>query len=421
MIIPSARAIESIRGGRVGVCVDHPAPHTDRWLVVKLPTPLLRAIRAGAPTAMLAWSVEVDGGVVAVIGLRIVDDLGAPATVLGACRSQLDTDDLLRLLASAVIPVQFLNELLLPVAWGTAPNPSTRGGAVVAALEAGTPRPGCEPSAVNRNRALDIVERTLPPGAPHEGAIRARCELALIFSRIDAPQISFPGSGAVCLDDDDVGTELERLAFQAFEHLCPFGAFHQPQVESGGRLRELCDVLAVSRVREFDDEGLFVVQCKAAAETAAGLSRPTSRRAASAQRSLVRAIAQLRGAVRLLRAGVAVRRADGTSVEEDPPGFTPPAFLEPIDLRRSAAAVGHAIALVSDMHDRLDWRAIAHALVDGSRRSGFLFHVLDLAELRTLVSHSRGRAAVFEAHLVQRWEAMRAGGTALVRQQAAPT
>lgn len=123
------------------------------------------------------------------------------------------------------------------------------------------------------------------------------------------------GPGLVCLDDKDEGNELERLGFPAFDHLCPFGAFHQPVVEYGGKRRELCDILAISRIREQEDEGIFVVQSKVASATAEGLRRTDTRRAVSIQKNILSAIDQLNGVVRRLRAGDRIFRADGTSVE----------------------------------------------------------------------------------------------------------
>ncbi len=75
------------------------------------------------------------------------------------------------------------------------------------------------------------------------------------------------------LNDPDEGNELERLTFQAFDSLFPFGTFHSPRVGEGKKSRELCDVLAVSRGREFDNEGDFVIQNKVASAFPEGLKR----------------------------------------------------------------------------------------------------------------------------------------------------
>jgi hypothetical protein len=221
------------------------------------------------------------------------------------------------------------------------------------------------------------------------------------------------GSGDVWLDDPGEGNELERLTFQALDSLFPFGTFRSPQVKNAKRTRELCDVLAVSRDPELPNEGVFVIQNKVAAASAEGLTRRTMRRAKSIQNNVITGIRQLEGAIKIIRAGEAVYRADGSLIDIDPPQIT--GQIEPLNLHQRASEIGQGIVLVSDMHEEVDWLAVFLALGRVFISTRYYCHVLDLQELGLLIWHSKGRPAILEALLIRRAEEMLKNKTALVR------
>ena len=94
--------------------------------------------------------------------------------------------------------------------------------------------------------------------------------------------------------------------------------------------------------------------------------------------------------------------------------------VEPLDLRQRANEVGNGIVLISDMHDGVDWKAVAKALLDATDSTNYCCHVLDLRELQRLVSLSDGRPAKLEFHLLNRWKLMAQNGSAAVRTLFAP-
>lgn len=413
LLIPSSRITERMKLERAGVWLERSAPTPNLWMVAKLPMNVIRAVHAGAAVALELWVVEIDETPISVFGLKVDDDVQHPTCAFGACRSNPETEDLRTVLKASAFPIQFHNELSLPILRVLCRSEVERARPVLDVLRA-------HPNSAERElrtRALDVVHASMTPDAAHDPRMKIRCEIPLAIEESEVLGFHVVGSGPVCLDDPDEGAELERLTFQAFEFLCPFGVYHQPQVEKGRTRRELCDVLAISRVREHEDEGVFVIQSKVASVTVAGLLRTTARRSSSIHKSILAAIGQLRGAVRRLRSGGPVYRADGTSIEDDLPSLRPPPSVAPLDLRTRVSKVGHAIAIISEMHEDADWRAIGTTLVEASQSTGFLFHVLDLRELQALVSYSDGRPAVLEAHLVRRWELVRVSGTALIRSQ----
>jgi hypothetical protein len=239
--------------------------------------------------------------------------------------------------------------------------------------------------------------------------------LPLTLLDTESIDVHVVGVGKFSVDNSDEGKELERLTFQAFDFLCPSGAFLGPQVGEGKKRRELCDVLAVSRVRECEEEGIFVIQNKVASASPEGLSRKTERRAKSIQKNILGAIGQLEGAIKVLRGGEPVYREDGSSIELAPPFPGPDFAPEPLNLRERASKVGHGLVVVSDMHGGVDWREVLVALAKAWISTGYYCQVLDLKELGRLVSHSRRRAAVLESLLIRRAEIMMKSGSACVR------
>ncbi|OLC13830.1 MAG: hypothetical protein AUH29_11905 [Candidatus Rokubacteria bacterium 13_1_40CM_69_27] len=416
LYLPSSRIRELLKVEQAGVWLDRSSNTKELWMVAKLPMNVIRAINAGALVLLGSWVVEIDGKRVAAFGFRVDDNPQHPTLYFGACRSTEQVEDLRALLTTTWFPLQVHNETFLPVLHADCRIVPERARPVLDLL----PPVGDSPATEQRElrvRALDVIAASVEPDAVPDARLRASCLQPLVFERTQSLKSYVPGTGLVCLDDKDEGNELERLGFQAFDHLCPFGAFHQPLVESGGKRRELCDILAVSRIREQEDEGIFVVQSKVTSATPESLGRTDARRAASIQKNILCAVGQLNGAIRRLRAGDRIFRADGTSVEVDPPVPDLKGAVEPLNIRERASKVGHGIVLVSDMHEGVDWKAVARELIHVGKAAGYLCHVLDLRELQRLVSHSAGRPAMLERYLTQRWQLMVQPKSALVRSQ----
>lgn len=416
LYIPSSRIRELLKVEQVGVWLDRSSNAPGLWMVAKLPMNVIRAVNAGATVSLGAWVVEIDGKRVAAFGFRVDDNPQHPTLYFGACRSAEQLEDLSALLTMTTFPLQIHNETFLPILHVDCRIIPEQARSVVDRLCLERDYPASQDRGL-RVRALDVIAASAEPNAPTDARLRVSCVQPLVFERTQSLRAYVPGTGLIHLDDPGEGNELERLGFQAFDHLCPFGAFHQPRVGDGRKRRELCDILAVSRVREQEDEGLFVIQSKVASATPETLGRTDARRASSVQKNILCAVDQLRGAIRRLRAGDQIFRSDGTPVEVDPSVPELIGVLEPLNIRERASQVGHGIVLVSDMHPGVDWEAVARELTDASEAVAYLFHVLDLRELEQLVSHSAGRPAMLENYLTQRWRLMAQHKSALVRSQ----
>jgi hypothetical protein len=410
IFFPSQEIHDRLLAELAGVFIDRSlnAPHL--WLVAKLPMNLIREIKVGAEVSLLAWIVEIDGDLIPAFGLRVYDDHAAPRTFFGSCRKDDEAADLRAVLAAGSFALQMHNENFLPVLSAECKFDSEHARSFIR-LVPSMLCPG-EAGFQLRERANNEIEAHLAGNA--NLAIKASCILPLTFDRVETLRVHVAGSGNISLDDRNEGRELERLTFHALEALFPFGAFHSPWIGEGKKRRELCDVLAVSRVREVESEGIFVIQNKVASAFPEGLKRKTSRRAKSIQNNIMEGIDQLEGAIKVLRVGETVyRSAYGTPLAADPPELA--GHLEPLNLRERAAQIGQGIVVISDMHEAVDWQAVFLALGRVFLSTGYYCHVLDLQEIARLVMHANGRPALFEDMLLRRGQEMIKNKTALVR------
>jgi hypothetical protein len=406
---PSKEIHDRFRAELAGVFIDRSlnAPHV--WLVAKLPMNLIREIQAGAGMSLLVWTVKIDASIVFAFGLRVHDDPSAPRTFFGCCRSDDETSDLRAILAAGSFPLQVHNENFLPLLSMQCTFDPYEANEVISVIPS-VVTPGEEGFRV-RERANDAIEESLTGRAG--GKITGSCALPLCFEKTEMLKVHVIGSGDISLDDPDEGRELERLTFQAFDSLFSFGTFHGPKVGMAKKRRELCDVLAVSRIRELENEGVFVIQNKVASASSEGLKRKTARRAKSIQNNIMAGIRQLEGAIKTLRAGEQIYRAEGSPIEIDPAQVI--GHVEPLNLQERAAEIGQGIVLISDMHEEVDWQAVFLALGKVFLSTKYYCHVLDLQELGRLITHSRGRPAIFEGLLLRRGEEMLKKRHALVR------
>jgi hypothetical protein len=407
---PSSEIHAHMRVELAGVFIDRSlnAPH--KWLVAKLPVNLIREIRAGAAVSLMAWMVEVDGNLIPAFGLKVYDDEASPFACFGSCRNDGEAADLRTVLASGGFPLQFHNENLYPLL-SMECRFDAKLARVVLSMVPSALLPG-EQGFRFREQANDVVEELVRGNV--DPRIKASSELPLTFENVEALKVHVAGSGEITLDDPDEGKELERLTFQALDSLFPFGTFHSPQVGEGKKRRELCDVLAVSRVREVENEGVFVIENKAASASTVGLKRETSRRAKSIQKNIMNGIGKVKAAIKALRAGNPIYRlADGKSVEVDPPECA--GAVEPLNLKERAGQIGQGIVVISEMHHKVDWEAVFFALGKVFLSTRYYCHVLDLRELARLITHSKGRPAILEGLLLERGRKMLENKTAFVR------
>jgi hypothetical protein len=409
MFFPDKRIASRLRDERGGVWIANSTNAPKLWLVTKLPNHTIRDVHSGADVTLNVYVVDVSGVRVAVFGFTIFDDLDHPKMVTGACRSQLEIENLTSLLKLDCLPIQFHNENGMPMLSAQCSFYPANAKRVVESLPDDHPVDGY----AVRQEALDIVQEWSDNPSQTEPRILTRCKLPIQLTNYEVFNVHLPTVGTVNLDDADQGKELELLTLQLFDEAFSYGAYHSPQREDSKGLLEVCDVLAVSRIRQVEREGIFVVQNKVAATD--GNIRTLDRRGATIRKNIRKAIKQSVGAIKKLKSGSQIFKKDGTKIEEDRPEIA--GVVEPLDLVARAHEVGYGVILISDMHEGVDWVDVLFELADATQETGYYHYVLDLQEMYALITNCNGQPAILESYLIQRWEKMASERTAMIRSQ----
>ena len=408
ILMPSRRVTDRLVNEPGGVWIDASANEFDFWLVAKLRTNLIREIDAGIAVDLRVWVVDTEGGRFAAFGLT-VHDSAKPEMYYGACRLTEEIELLRELLTAGCAPIQFHNETELPYLSGLVTFDATDAAASVAALPT-APYPSGDDFRL-RCTALDIVKDSLAPNAQPDPRICVSATLPLTIENCERLNATVAGVGKFTVDDNDQGTELEKLTFLLLDRLFPFGVYHSPERDDRDGRREVCDVLAVSRTPRFEEEGLLVIQNKVA--TVDGVLRTPQRRARSIEKNIFKGLKQAIGAIRQLKDGVQVYQKGGQPIEVDPPEITETIPL--LNLAERANQVGHGIVLVSELHPDIDGGTIWTELAAACRKTGWPYHILDLMELHQMALNANGDPAMLENYLLERWKRTAAAQNALVR------
>lgn len=359
-------------------------------LVAMLPVAAVKSIREGAKVHLVVSIPTVECHRVRCVGLEIYDDPEHPLCIIRPHRTDDEHSLLVECLQDDPIWLHLFDELSRPVL------------DVAFHLDA-----------VSRLNVIKTLARTMPHFVGVRGPITelamdiccddlllARsgsptssilCVAPLQINNKEVTRIHAIGMGSFALDDADEGGGLEQSAHQLLESLYPMNHFRSPQVEDGGRQRELTDLLT------FSEHGICLVESKALSILGKALDRPTGKRVAQIRKDIKKGLSQLRGAVNKVRSGAVITDASGEEIQLPSPGD----------------ALVQAIVLVSEMHPLLDWAAIARQLAAVSTQNA-LFHVLDVQELRMLISASED-PAILMVNLVKRFRSVVESGNALVR------
>lgn len=199
------------------------------------------------------------------------------------------------------------------------------------------------------------------------------------------------------LFDGDEGDQQEQLGVWLTDNLQPSGVHHSPQVPKGNGTRELTDILLSH------DFGAVLIESKTLSVLARERLPDRTKLKRDVSAHISKAFDQLRGAIRVLKSGVAVtNRQGGTlSVEREQPA--------------------HAIVLIPDLELVDDGEVYGREFMQGFMgATGGFAHLLDVSELLRIVQAAemiaaRGTAITpmmaFDYYLVERAKKAANAGT----------
>ncbi|AIV89891.1 Uncharacterised protein [Burkholderia pseudomallei] len=190
------------------------------------------------------------------------------------------------------------------------------------------------------------------------------------------------------LFDRDEGNQQEQIGIWLTDSLHPSGSHHSPQIPKGSQTRELTDILLSY------DHGSMLIESKALSIFPRDVLPSRARLAKDISGHVKKAVSQLRGGIRKIKAGVPVMNFEG----------------ETIEVERTRPM--HAIVLIPDLDLIEDQHQYDSAfMAEFMEATGGFLHLLDVAELLRVVQAAEMIAArgttttpmmAFDYYLIER-------------------
>jgi hypothetical protein len=399
MFMPSARHWEEMQSEPVGFW-PVPINSGDEYaFLLKAPTNVIKAAIRSCPVSLFISTASTPIGDVMASVLSVADDPASPMATSGVLRHLDEQRALVEILRLGQTRFIFFDELSRPVARADCVLGSE---GCVGALERIAPKGPwyTGPWIAALSEVLDEVDAAVDPTRSIQPQHSPTLDcVPLNLSNFVSSSIHAIGEQEVLafrLDDSDEGAGLEQTTWHLLENLFGNGIYRSPQVPKGVAKRELTDILV------FCEAGIGLFEAKAMAVLNTDPNRRSLRRARNIEKQIEKGISQLVGAMRNLSAGPSVISSSGVSIH----------------LPDSTDLVHHCVVMVSELHPNVDWESVAGQLVDASRATNALFHVLDLSELRLLVGVS-GTPQALMTRLAQRFGIMVRERSAFLRMRIA--
>ena len=364
-------------------------------LLLKAPTHVIKAAYLSCPVSLSVSTTATATGLVISTVLLVADDPASPLTIAGVHRhseEQLALEQIVRAGRALFI---FFDELSRPVARAQCTLDSEACDTAASLLgNSGARYVGAwNPTLAE---VLDHVQALVDPVlATSSKYAPSLVRVPLTLSDFQTTQIAAIGEHEVRqfrLEDTDEGYVLEHATWHLLENLFGVNIFHSPQVRDGDQDRELTDILG------FCEASICFVEAKAVAVLSTNPTRTTERRAKNIQKQIDKGLCQLPGAMRSVAAGLPLTSIAGGLIEIPKDGL-----------------VRHGVVMVSELLPSIDWPSVAEQLLEASKMTGAMLHVLDLQELRFLVGVSENDPVKFMVRLMHRFQVMCEAKSAYIR------
>ncbi|MBB3835965.1 hypothetical protein FHR55_004229 [Xanthomonas arboricola] len=362
--------------------------------LVKGSTLLLKYMVLGAPLRFaLGW---VDDRLL--YAFIVYDDAGKPAMLWSVVENQAEVNALKGIVSGEPCPIFLFNELALNVAWSNVKGnfPS----------ETQTWIGNAKLGKVDYTSVVQRADYLL--NQEFEGTISKNDLVSTEIFSVEPwhPVLnhfitSHGTDSPIDLFNRDEGGQQEQLAIWLTDSLHPRCVHHSPQIPKGNGSRELTDILLSH------EYGALLIESKALTVFNRDQLPDRTKLARDVSQHVAKAVRQLRGSIRNLKAGVHVTTRAGAA----------------IDIERSKPA--HAIVLIPEfaLIENQDNYGTAF-IADFMEATGSFIHLLDLPELLRVVQAaeilSMGSTKVtplmaFDYYLVERAERTHDVGTLCIQ------
>lgn len=363
-------------------------------LLVKASTLLLKYIVLGARLEFHLGRLD-DRLLYAV---TVYDDVLKPATLWSVVENEEEVQALKGLVAGGVCPVFLFNELALNVSYVTVRGDFSQG---LQAWISGVVLGNLNYSQVAK-KVDDLLERIINGVALIDEIQSVNLKTIDVWHSVSNHLISSHGADSpIDVHCPDEGGQQEQLAVWLTDNLQPRGVHRSPQIPKGNGRRELTDILINN------EDGAVLIESKSISVFSREMLPDRTKLTKDVSQHIEKAIRQLRGSMRQIKAGAPVTTCSGS----------------PIDIERIKPI--HAIVLIPefsliDNHERYGSEFIAGFM----KATGGFIHLLDIAELLRVVQAAEILSAdsasvtplmAFDYYLMERAERAIEAGTLCIQ------
>ena len=377
MHIPSERIYHRMRAETASIWFVPANDGTEPSLLVKVPTPTLKALIVGCPMQLLFGKKDN----YLCVGARIEDMPDTPVLLSGAQIVDEEHESLIRAMKQKTFPIFLFNEMDICLASSSVDITEEDSSAVLKLLESKDSlyTGGFNPDV---SLAIDCFDYSIDKTKTYPNSYEIPVvEIAPKVGAWETTNVFFINNRSyhgINISSEEEGATFENTIWGSLESVFPTTLYKSPQVQHGDKKREFTDVFA------YHEYGSFLIEAKDLSVIRTGYNKGEQKRLTGIQKQVTKAIKQLIGAVKAFKRGDSLYDADGNEILVD--REIPP----------------HAIILITELMTCGDWEEITKQLLEAINETGALFHLLDLREFITLLKQSSGDPNLIDYNLLER-------------------
>lgn len=383
MHIPSKRVYKEMASEEASIWFVPTLGIGDTAILVKAPTNQLKAIITGCKVEFVFGKNKVNDKNYLCTGFKIHDTPMAGMISCGAQKHAEEHQALKKILSKGSVPVFLFNEMDICVAWTNAKIKLEEAKHIINLLG------NLKELYVGKfnseiNHCLDCFEYSLDETQKVKGAYKIDIfSIIPKFENWTQNNIYFLGCyehNKFQIDDKDEGESFERIIWSSLESVFPLTLHKKPQVIAGDKTRELTDIFC------FYPFGTFLIEAKTLSVMEAGYDRTLERKIKGIQKQIKKAISQLIGATKAIKANKIICDSSGKKIEFD------------------RNIIPHCIVLISELYHYGEWTDVEESLLRAMKETEVFFHLLDLREFIRIMKGSSGKPELVDYNLMKRME-----------------
>ncbi len=376
MHIPSERIYNKMRS-EIASLWYVPANNKETALLIKVPTPTLKALIIGCPIELVYGKKDI----YLCTGVRIEDIPGTPLLISGAQIVSEEHSALIQSMKQKKFPVFLFNEMDICLASSTIEITDEDSTSVIKMIEN-------ENTLYDGNFNNDVsfavdcfvysIDKTKSFPNAHDIPIIKITPKIREWKTNNVYFINNDSYYGINIANKIEGETFENTIWGSLESIFPTTLYKSPHVHHGNKKREFTDVFAYHKY------GSFLIEAKDLSVIQAGFDKNESRRLAGIKKQVEKAIKQLVGAVNAFKHGNNLYDDKGNEIIVN--RNIPP----------------HCIIMITELMTCGNWDGITEQLLDAMKQTDAFFHLLDLREFISLLKQSSGNPLLIDYNLIER-------------------